>query len=97
MKAVIFDYGEVLCTQDHDAQRRLLMLTGLDHSTFESLYWRDRRDYDLGHLDGRGYWTKFARGAGLTFSADQIELLIENDVMMWVKVNETMLAWVAAL
>ncbi|HEX4312067.1 MAG TPA: HAD family phosphatase [Acidobacteriaceae bacterium] len=97
MKAVIFDYGEVLCTQDHDAHRRLLALTGLDHATFEGLYWRDRRDYDLGLLDGRGYWSKFGRDAGLSFTTDQIDLLIENDVLMWVKVNEAMLAWVAAL
>jgi putative hydrolase of the HAD superfamily len=97
IRAVIFDYGEVLCTQDPAPHQRLLELTGLDRATFESLYWRDRRDYDLGHLDGRAYWAKFARDAGLTFTPAQIDALIENDVLMWVSVNEPMLDWVAAL
>lgn len=97
LRAVIFDYGEVLCIQDRIANQRLLQLTGLDHDTFERLYWRDRRDYDLGVLDGRAYWAKLARDAGLSFTPAQIEGLIENDVLMWTDINEPMLAWAQAL
>jgi len=97
MRAVIFDYGEVLCTQDRAAHQRLLALTGLDHDTFERLYWRDRRDYDLGLYDGRGYWAKFGRDAGLTFSPAQIDALVETDVVMWTLINEPMLAWAQSL
>jgi putative hydrolase of the HAD superfamily len=97
MRAVIFDYGEVLCTQDPAAHARLLALTGLDRDAFERLYWRDRRDYDLGHVDGRAFWSKFARDAGLAFTPAQIDLLVENDVLMWTSLNQPMLAWVAAL
>jgi putative hydrolase of the HAD superfamily len=97
MRAVIFDYGEVLCTPDPDAYRELLALTGLDTAAFESFYWIDRRDYDLGRLDGRGYWTRFAQHAGLTFSSTQLSALVENDVLLWTHLFEPMLAWVAAL
>jgi len=97
IRAVIFDYGEVLCNPDPTAHRRLLDITGLDHDTFERLYWRDRHDYDLGNLDGPAFWQRFARDAGLTFSPDQIAALIENDVLLWVSVDERMLAWTAAL
>ncbi len=97
MRAVIFDYGEVLCTQDRAAHQRLLALTGLDLDTFERLYWRDRRDYDLGVLDGRGYWAKFARDAGLSFTPALIDTLIETDVVMWTLVSEPMLAWAKSL
>jgi putative hydrolase of the HAD superfamily len=98
MRAVIFDYGEVLCTADPAARRQLLALTGLDNESFERLYWRDRRDYDLGILDGPGYWAKFARDAGLNFTPAQIEALIENDVLMWTgALNEPMLTWATAL
>jgi putative hydrolase of the HAD superfamily len=97
MRAVIFDYGEVLCTQDRAAHQRLIALTGLDHDAFERLYWRDRRDYDLGVVDGRGYWTKFARDAGLTFTPAQIDSLIETDVVMWTRVSAPMLAWAQSL
>ena len=97
VRAVIFDYGEVLCTQDHTAHQRLLQLTGLDHESFERLYWRDRRDYDLGVVDGRGYWEKFARDAGLRFTAEQIDSLVETDVVMWTRVSAPMLAWAQSL
>ncbi|MGD0369482.1 MAG: HAD family phosphatase [Acidobacteriaceae bacterium] len=97
IRAVIFDYGEVLCTQDRAAHQRLIALTGLGHDTFERLYWRDRRDYDLGHLDGPGYWAKFARDSGRTFTPGQIDDLIANDVLMWISLNPPMLAWAAAL
>jgi putative hydrolase of the HAD superfamily len=97
IRAVIFDYGEVLCTQDPVPHRRLLELTGLDHEAFEQLYWRDRREYDLGRLNGASYWEQFGRDIGRTFTPVQIEALIENDVLMWVCLNEPMLAWAAAL
>lgn len=97
MRAVIFDYGEVLCTPDPNAYRRLLALTGLDAEGFDRLYWTDRRDYDLGLFDGRGYWTTFARRAGLSFTPEQVDALVENDVLMWTHLSEPMLAWVAAL
>ena len=97
MRAVIFDYGEVLCSQDRAAHQRLLALTGLDLDTFERLYWRDRRDYDLGAVDGRRYWAKFARDAGLSFTPAQIDDLIETDVVMWTSVSEPMLAWAQSL
>ena len=97
MRAVIFDYGEVLCSQDRAAHQRLLALTGLDPDAFERLYWRDRRNYDLGLMDGRGYWAKFARDAGLSFTPAQIDDLIETDVVMWTSVSEPMLAWAQSL
>ena len=97
MKAVIFDYGEVLCTPDPVAHQRLLSLTGLDREPFDRLYWRDRHDYDLGRFDGRAYWARFARDAGRTFTPAEIDALIATDVVMWTHVDEPMLAWALAL
>jgi len=97
MKAVLFDYGMVLATQYPDARRNLLALTGLDSAEFERFYWIDRRDLDLGRIDGPAYWTRFARHAGRTFAPDQIAALVENDVLLWTNLSEPMLAWVAAL
>jgi putative hydrolase of the HAD superfamily len=97
IRAAIFDYGQVLCNQEPAAHRRLVQLTGLDPDAFERLYWRDRRAYDLGHVDGAGFWTGFARDAGLAFTPTQITELIENDVLMWTSINQPMLAWAEAL
>jgi putative hydrolase of the HAD superfamily len=97
LRAVIFDYGEVLCTPDPVAHERLISLTGLERETFKRLYWRDRHEYDLGHMDGGSYWAKFARDGGLTLTPAQIDALIETDVLMWTHISEPMLAWVRAL
>ena len=97
IRAVIFDYGEVLCTPDPHAYRNLLAVTGLDEAEFRRHYWADRRDYDLGLFDGRGYWARFASRAGLSFSPQQTDALVENDVLLWTHLSEPMLGWVAAL
>ncbi|HTV81467.1 MAG TPA: HAD family phosphatase [Acidobacteriaceae bacterium] len=97
IRSVIFDYGEVLCTPDPDAYRQLLALTGLDAAAFDRCYWADRRDYDLGLFDGRGYWTRFAERAGIRLTPDKLAALVESDVLLWTHLSEPMLAWVAAL
>lgn len=98
IRAVILDYGEVLCQPDPAAHRQLLALTGLDRDTFERHYWRDRHSYDLGLHDGPSFWHQFARDAGLTFTPELIENLIEADVVLWTRLlDQRMLAWVQAL
>lgn len=97
MQAIIFDYGEVLCHRNDPAWRDMLALTALDIPTFESIYWRDRHQYDLGHFDGAGFWQRFGQHARRTFTPDEVHALIDADVRMWTETDPVMLAWVAAL
>jgi putative hydrolase of the HAD superfamily len=97
IQAVIFDYGMVLCSQDPDRHADLIRITGLDRPTFESHYWHDRHSYDLGLFDGLGFWQRFAQRTGLALSPEQFQALVENDTLMWSRLNRPMLAWVAAL
>ncbi|HEX4005058.1 MAG TPA: HAD family phosphatase [Acidobacteriaceae bacterium] len=97
IQAVIFDYGEVLCHADQNAYQDLLTLTGLDQPTFESIYWRDRHQYDLGLFDGVGFWQRFGAHTGRTFTPAEIDALIEADVRMWTSTDPVMLSWVASL
>jgi putative hydrolase of the HAD superfamily len=98
LRAVIFDYGEVLCQPDPAAHRELIALTGLDRDTFERHYWRDRHSYDLGRHDGPSFWRQFAQDAGLSFTPEQIDALVESDVLLWTRLlDPRMLAWVASL
>jgi putative hydrolase of the HAD superfamily len=98
IEAVIFDYGKVLSnSEDPNAQQKLVALTGLDRPNFDHHYWRHRLEYDLGHLNGRTYWEKIASDAGLFFTPELIDDLIETDVVMWTSLNEEMLQWVIAL
>jgi putative hydrolase of the HAD superfamily len=98
IRAVIFDYGMVLShPQEPGALNNLLTITGLDRDTFESHYWTHRHAYDMGKLNGRDYWQRFAADASIELTATDIERLIENDVLMWCTINEPMLAWAKAL
>lgn len=97
IRAVIFDYGLVLSHQDPVAHQKLVRITGLDLDTFERIYWPGRPQYDLAQVDGPGYWRWFAGEAGLTFTPEQIQSLVHNDVLMWAALNPAMVAWAAAL
>lgn len=98
IRAVIFDYGMVLShPQEPTALNNLLVITGLGRETFESHYWTHRHAYDMGTLNGSGYWQRFAADASIQLTDTDIERLIENDVLMWCTINEPMLAWAKAL
>jgi putative hydrolase of the HAD superfamily len=98
IEAVIFDYGKVLSnSEDPQARQKLLALTGLDRPDFDRHYWRHRHAYDLGTLNGGAYWEQIARDAGIAFTPERVDELIETDVLMWTSLNEEMLAWVVAL
>jgi len=97
MQAIIFDYGEVLCHRNEPAWHDMLSIVALDIPTFESIYWRDRHQYDLGHFDGAGFWQRFGHHAGRTFTPEETRALIDADVRMWTDTDPVMLAWIAAL
>jgi putative hydrolase of the HAD superfamily len=98
IRAVIFDYGKVLSnSEDPAARKKLIALSTIEPSSFDAHYWRHRHTYDLGVLNGRTYWAKVADDAGITYSPEQIDALIETDVVMWTSLNEEMLTWVVAL
>lgn len=95
LRAVIFDYGMVLSgPPEPGARARLLEISRLSPEVFDAHYWRYRLDYDRGTLNGRTYWPTIARDAGISFSPDQIEALIEQDVQLWATVDPIMLEWV---
>ncbi len=98
IRAVIFDYGMVLSQpQEPVALGNLLAITGLDRDTFDNHYWTHRHAYDMGKLDGPGYWRQFASDTSIELTATDIERLIENDVLMWCTINEPMLKWAKSL
>ena len=95
LRAVIFDYGLVLSgPPEPGARARLLEISGLSPEVFDAHYWRHRLDYDQGKLNGHTYWPTIARDAGVSFSPQQIEALIEQDVLLWATVDPIMLEWV---
>lgn len=98
IRAVIFDYGEVLSLPP--------LLTAMDHMSetagmptveFERLYWHFRNDYDRGTLDGKGYWTAIGQAAGRSFSEEQAKILREQDIAAWSRLNVPMVRWAQEL
>lgn len=98
LRAVIFDYGEVLSKPRNEQFHRLLLETaGLPEDLFEKLYWRYRLDFDANILNGSTYWQRIAQDAGTRFTVEQMERLNELDARMWMDLDPTLLAWAAAI
>lgn len=98
VKAVIFDYGEVLCLpptrEELDASAQIL---GVPSEMFRTLWSRNRDRYDRGDLSAEFYWTKLAQEAGKSIDADTLRKLAERDVVMWSHPNPGMLTWLEEL
>jgi len=98
LRAVIFDYGEVLClappAEVVEASARLL---GISSEMFRVLWSRNRDQYDRGDLSRETYWRKFAEDAGKSIDENQLRELAERDVAMWSRLNPAMLGWIEEL
>jgi len=98
VKAIIFDYGEVLClqptTEDIEGSAQIL---GISADSFRELWGHNRDLYDRGDLSPEMYWRKLAEGAGTTLDDSQLQGLYERDVTMWSRINPDMVGWLSAL
>lgn len=97
-KAVIFDYGNVLCQpQTHSQIDAMANVLGLDRAAFDQAYWRFRVAYDEAQMDAESYWTAVAESAGRTASPEQVEQLRRLDIESWINPNPPMLEWAQSL
>ena len=94
LKAVIFDYGEVLCLpptpEDIEGSAQIL---GIRSDLFWVLWHRHRDPYDRGDLSAETYWRRVAADASRSVDADQSRELTERDLVMWSRLNPGMLGW----
>jgi putative hydrolase of the HAD superfamily len=98
IRAVILDYGEVLCHHPtRDEIQRSARLFRVSPEDFPELYMRNRRAYDRGDLSAKAYWLKFAEDTGSQVSDAQIDDLRRWDVEMWSTANNAMMKWVKKL
>ncbi|SEF72212.1 putative hydrolase of the HAD superfamily [Bryocella elongata] len=98
IRAVLFDYGQVLSTAPVPAAwERLKAVFGADEEAFHTAYWRHRHDYDRGTLNADTYWSAVASDLGRTITAEQEETLRKADTDLWTQLNEPMVAWAGSL
>jgi putative hydrolase of the HAD superfamily len=94
IRALLLDYGEVLCeAPDPEAFAEMARVAGVEPAGFDDAYWSLRPAYDRGELDGPAYWQLLAERTGARIDGDRVADLVERDVALWARVDETMLAW----
>ena len=88
--ALIVDYGEVLSHPMRPGGMALLATQlGAPASELDAMYWRHRRDYDLG-LPSSEYWALVARDLGTDLDPTLVGALIAIDVDSWTDYREQM-------
>lgn len=98
VKAVIFDYGEVLCTRPTPAEIEASARTlDVPIDQFNALWGRHRDLFDRGDLSSDAYWSQFAKDAGKSLTASQLRDLAQKDVVMWSSLNPAMIGWLEEL
>jgi putative hydrolase of the HAD superfamily len=98
LKAVIFDYGEVLShSPTTEEMNRLAGFFGVAPDKFVELWERNRGLYDRGDLTPEVYWSMLARDAGSEIPPRNLEEICELDITMWSHVNASMVEWARAL
>jgi putative hydrolase of the HAD superfamily len=98
LKAVIFDYGNVLSLpQAMDDMAAMGGVAGIPADKMHSLYWQFRLAFDRADLDVASYWSAVAKGAGREFSEEQLKEIIRLDNESWSRPDPVMLGWAATL
>ena len=98
LKAVIFDYGEVLCHRPTPAEMaRLAGFFGVGTDAFPALWERNRGPYDRGDLSPETYWSMLAQDAGTQIGPEEMKEICQLDNDMWSTVNSSMVEWACQL
>ncbi|MGH9668016.1 MAG: HAD family hydrolase [Bryobacteraceae bacterium] len=94
LKAIIFDFGGVLC--HHPPQEDvegMAALWNLPPAEFLEHFWAHRLEYDRGDLTPEQYWARFAASAGRPPVNGQMEEILRRDVGFWMHLQTNMIAW----
>lgn len=98
IRAVILDYGEVLCCPPQaEALSRMASVFGIEAGHFLEVYEPSRVPYDQGRLTAEKYWRNFARRAGVQADPALIRELRSWDLEMWSHIRGEMAGWLAKL
>ena len=99
IRAVLFDYGQVLSRGPNVAAwERMRQTVGGSPELFHTAYWSPRHDYDRGTLSGTEFWHHVAHIVGHPGLSDSdLETLYTADIALWTDLNEAMVAWARSL
>jgi putative hydrolase of the HAD superfamily len=98
IRAVVLDYGEVLCFQPTPEEiARMARVFQLDSGRFWQIYHTSRAAYDRADFTGVDYWRQFASQAGVQLAPRLVDDLRQWDLDMWSRINAPMLEWLEHL
>jgi putative hydrolase of the HAD superfamily len=94
VRAIILDYGMVLCRQPSlEEIDRIAQIFGVDHPTFWRLYEKNRGAYDKNDIGGKEYWDRFASYTNTHIDDATLEKLLRWDIEIWSHLEEPLLSW----
>lgn len=97
LRAVIFDFGNVVCFFPTEEQwAEAAQFCAVDVAEFKRAFWLHRDDYDRGGDPAR-YWLNIARLTGRSFDDAMIAGLIRREVAFWSRFDARVLGWAARL
>ena len=98
VKAVLFDYGNVLCRPQSRAETEAMAaIFRVPVAEFEKAYWRDRLAFDQAAVSPEGYWSEIADALSRELSNDEREQVIELDNLSWMYPDAVMVRWAKEL
>jgi putative hydrolase of the HAD superfamily len=93
LRAVILDYGNVICLPPSPQQLSdAAELCGFTVEDFVQAFWRKRREYDRGS-DARAYWLDIAEASGRVFDEGLIAEMMRREVDFWGRFDHRVLNW----
>ena len=97
LKAVIFDFGGVLCFPPTPEQiASAANVCGLAPAEFLEAFWRKRREYDRGH-DAGAYWRDIAQSTDRVFDDALVGGMIQREIEFWSHYDQRVLRWAGQL
>ena len=88
IKAIVFDYGQVICfPPDPESMDLLAGRAGVTREKLESLLWPLRGEYDRGVETAREYYRKVLFRLGVSMDDEGINEMIAIDKKSWININ----------
>jgi putative hydrolase of the HAD superfamily len=98
IRAVILDYGEVLCHRPSEKEfGRLEEIFGAKGNSFQALWDKNRGAFDRGDMTAEAYWIALAEDAGTGIDGERLAQVCRWDLEMWGNANEPMIEWLRQL
>lgn len=92
IKAIIFDYGGVICHKQNDESViNMINILGIAKEDFSYYYKKFRVDYDKGIINGIDYWKNILNAINLNLNEDKIKQLAKIDLDSWTNINKKMI------